>query len=210
MPIYGSLILLLCLSTSVESKIKSKLKFGKKKGGDEPWRSEAMTAVRDGKTAVINKLYSVEHPDEINNPCCSGMSPLQFACKVGSVKATRALIELGADLGAAHEGTKTTPLMFAAREGSIDALRTLLFANSDKTSPLEKFEVRTEWDYTKLDAKDEHGNTALLLSANAGHEEAADLLLTAGCDSLVLNDNGNNMWQVSLRNVLCGRQDDRS
>jgi ankyrin repeat protein len=193
--------ILLCLIIGTLGKHKSKLQFGKKGGGGS-WMGEAMTAIRDGKVAVIYKIYSVEHPDEINDPCCSGMTPLQFACKIGSAAATRALVDLGADLGTAHDGTKTTPMMFASREGSIFALRVLLFSNMEKSSPLEKLALRPGWDPANLDARDDHGNTALMLAANVGHDEAAELLLTAGCDGLSLNDRGNSVWQASA--WFCG------
>ena len=138
------------------------------------------------------------------------MNPLLFACKGNSALATEALLELGADIDNAHPETEvthrrlplldpsftqlvlqTTALMIASREGSDRAVASLL--------------KHRKWSPEQLEEVDQHGNTALLLTALQGHVKIGTLLLEAGANGRAVNAQGNNAWQVSSFFCVSGK-----
>ena len=83
----GQLALLLCLAGVAMGKLK-KLQVTR---GQKPksWKQDADKAIRDGKEDAIKAVFE-PRMEEIDSDLINRMTPLQFACKIGSAGAVNA------------------------------------------------------------------------------------------------------------------------
>jgi ankyrin repeat protein len=95
-------------------------------------------------------------------------SPLMLAALVGDLPLSRLLIEKDADVNKPG----WTPLHYAATNGHVDVMNLLLDENA------------------YIDAASPNGTTPLMMAAQYGTPPAVKLLLEAGADPLLKNDQG--------------------
>ncbi|XP_040921857.1 transient receptor potential cation channel subfamily A member 1b [Toxotes jaculatrix] len=113
-----------------------------------------------------------------------GLTPLHLASRGGHTKVVQLLLRKGALFHCDYKGW--TCLHHAASEGYTQTMDILLSANPKL-----------------LDKTDEDGNTALHISARAGHVAAVRLILARGAE-LILNKNDTSFLHEALQN---GRKD---
>ena len=77
---------------------------------------------------------------------------------------------------------KTEELLTAARAGHADTVRTLL-SQPD----------------AKINGRDENGNTALIEAARFGHDQVVQVLLTAGADPKLKNNEGKTAMMLAVQ-----------
>ncbi|KAJ3038259.1 Ankyrin repeat domain-containing protein 22 [Rhizophlyctis rosea] len=141
-----------------------------------------------------------------------GTSPLSEACRNGHIRVTSTLIESGADVSAS-DGYGVTPLHWA----SLSANPTLVSYILSKLQSLptkpppppkppvappaedgERDRYREERrnpyldleDKTWIDKRDMFGSTALHFASVMGHEGVVQVLVQAGCDPTIPNNDG--------------------
>ncbi|MEO7938043.1 MAG: ankyrin repeat domain-containing protein [Burkholderiaceae bacterium] len=93
-------------------------------------------------------------------------SPLMLACLGGYIDTVKLLIDRGADVNK----TGWAPLHYAATRGHLDVMRLLLDRNA------------------YIDAASPNGTTPLMMAAHYGTPTAVKLLLEAGADPLLKNE----------------------
>lgn len=124
-------------------------------------RIERLTEILKGDSAALGAWS----PD--------GFTPLHLAAFFGRARATRLLLERGADVGAvARNPMKVQPLHAAMVRGERDVVVALLVAGADP------------------DARQQAGYTPLQAAAHRGATELAELLLSHGADPAAANDEG--------------------
>jgi ankyrin repeat protein len=100
------------------------------------------------------------------NALIYGESPFSAAVGVGNLDLLHLLLQAGADPVHVSEFGRT-PLMIAAQRGHLEIVQCLLQRQPSAV----------------LNARDEDGNTALLLAVNECDDEIASALLDAGADA---------------------------
>ena len=98
---------------------------------------------------------------------------LLLAADGGHADCVRALLDKGADLNAAHSGSKLFPLLVAALNGHADCVRTLLGKGADPNAVHSK-----------------NGFSPLLVAAHNGHANCVKALLAKGADPNAACSNG--------------------
>jgi ankyrin repeat protein len=134
-----------------------------------------------------------------------GVTALYIAARAGDAVATRMLLAAGADANAALPASGETVLMTAAKAGDADVVRALLTGGIDGVSLAEVAAAREEAraaalvaegagysapanpalrnNYADVNARERlYGRTALMIAALEGHLEVARLLIEAGAD----------------------------
>jgi ankyrin repeat protein len=108
-------------------------------------------------------------------------TPLTRAAVLGHVKATRLLLDAGAEPSRAN-GNGTTPLMEAAAEGHLEVVRLLLEKGAavDVVDPVDKF-------------------TAFHCACYHNQAECGEALARAGCDVGIEDVDGETGWQLADR-----------
>jgi len=124
--------------------------------------SELHTAAIEGNEASIRRL--LDDGQKVNIGDVGGVTPLHYACRVGSGPAAAALLEKKADVAARTSDTKRMPLHAAAEKGCTDLVELLLAANAD------------------INAKDGRDRTPLHWACCSSREAAAAALLKAGAE----------------------------
>lgn len=152
--------------------------------GRDPWEHGVMMSIRDGKVQELRSLLSqVDNKKDLASKLlkefCGDLTPLQYAAKTNA-KTIQTLVSAGANPTHAHRGTQTTPLMFAARSGESPAV--------DKLLPL--------LSVNDINAKDEHGATALSLCSLSCNADIAEKLVSAGANVFSKDNTGNNALHV--------------
>ncbi len=124
-------------------------------------------AVRDNATKALAALFAWDKLDvEPRNKVDE--SPLMLAALEGQLDTAKTLIQLGADVNK----TGWAPLHYAATRGRLDVMVLLL----DK--------------FAYIDAASPNGTTPLMMAAHYGSPSAVKLLLEAGADPLLKNQQG--------------------
>lgn len=124
-------------------------------------------ATRDNATKVIAALLQWKKIDvEPRNKVDE--SPLMLACLGGYLDTVKLLIERGADVNK----TGWAPLHYAATRGHLEVIALLLDRNA------------------YIDAASPNGTTPLMMAAHYGTPAAVKLLLEAGADPLLKNQQG--------------------
>jgi len=121
-------------------------------------------AVRDNATKALAALFAwdklnVDPRNKVDE------SPLMLAALEGQLDTARTLIQLGADVNK----TGWAPLHYAATRGRLDVMVLLL----DK--------------FAYIDAASPNGTTPLMMAAHYGSPSAVKLLLEAGADPMLKN-----------------------
>jgi ankyrin repeat protein len=141
--------------------------------------SEAANA---GNGAMIELL--VKAGADVNAPFGEGETPLMTASRTGSVAGVKALLAAGAKVNATDKYRGQTALMWAVSENHADVAKLLIAAGADVNvrSTLYDFSFRKVAAGGTQAVYSRGGLTALLLAARQGATESAKVLLDAGAD----------------------------
>ena len=153
----------------------------------------------------------MEHGADVKLTGRSGISPIAAASYAGNDVIVEALLARGADERAPDE-TGKPPIIYAAAGARLDIVKRLLARNIDinarysndltllmwASGPDEKAPeaqaVKVVSDLldagAHIDDRDDRGRTALMIAAEGGHEEIADLLMARGADASLKDKTG--------------------
>ena len=134
----------------------------------------------------------------------SGISPIAAASYAGNDVIVEALLARGADERAPDE-TGKPPIIYAAAGARLDIVKRLLARNIDINARYSNDLTLLMWASgpdekapeaqalkvvaylldagAHIDDRDDRGRTALMIAAEGGHEEIADLLMARGADA---------------------------
>jgi ankyrin repeat protein len=135
----------------------------------EPTRGDSglIIAIRENATRVLPLLLNARGID-LDQPASNGDTPLMVAAFKANKAAVQALLEKGATVNKAG----WTPLHYAAASGDNDIVQMLL----DKSAV--------------LDALSPNNTTPIMMAARGGHIYTVKLLLDAGADATLKNQQG--------------------
>jgi uncharacterized protein len=138
-----------------------------------------------------------------------GVTALYIAARAGDSAATQMLLAAGADANAALPASGETVLMTAAKAGDPDVVRALLTGGVSGVSLAQLGEARAAarvaeaagysllpnsaiaTNYADVNARERlYGRTALMIAAVEGHAEAVRLLVEAGTDLNIVDEEG--------------------
>jgi len=138
-----------------------------------------------------------------------GVTALYIAARAGDSAATQMLLAAGADANAALPASGETVLMTAAKAGNPDVVRALLTGGVSGVSLAQLGEARAAarvaeaagysllpnpavaTNYADVNARERlYGRTALMIAAVEGHAEAVRLLVEAGSDLNIVDEEG--------------------
>ena len=136
-----------------------------------------------------------------------GVTALYIAARAGDAVATRMLLAAGADANVALPTSGETVLMTAAKAGNADVVRALLTGGAEDVSLSELADARAAAlvaegagysapanpavpnNYADVNARERlYGRTALMIAALEGHLEVARLLVEAGADFNIVDE----------------------
>ena len=168
-----------------------------------------MLASRTGNADVINVLLAAGADPNITD--ADGYTCLHDAIDVGCTKETlTAFINHGANIHAANK-KGVTPLMGAVWKGNIDAIKVLLTAGADRKdcdtclhSAIrnkcgKEILQRVISHGADVNAKNEHGVTALGVACQMGNKDAINELLKAGADPNIVDEAGETCLHITIR-----------
>jgi ankyrin repeat protein len=166
-------------------------------------------AAERGHADVVQRL--IERGADVNLNGRSGISPIAAAAYAGNDAIVEALLAHGADEHVADE-TGKPPIVYAAAAGRIDIVKRLLARNIDVNAryphdltllmwaagadeKVEQAEVMTVVTFlldggAHVDDRDTRGRTALMIAAEGGRAEVANLLLARGADPSLRDNAG--------------------
>ena len=178
-------------------------------------------AAEGGHTSIAQRL--IERGADVNLTGRSGVSPVAAAAYAGNDAIVEALLAHGADERAPDE-TGKPPIIYAAAGGRLDIVKRLLARNIDinarypndltllmwASGPDEKVpEAQAIKVVTYLldagahiDDRDDRGRTALMIAAEGGHAEIADLLLARGADPSLKDKAGKRAADLTVLSSL--------
>jgi uncharacterized protein len=138
-----------------------------------------------------------------------GVTPLYVAARAGDSDATRMLLAAGADSNVALPASGETVLMTAAKAGNAEVVRTLLTGGIEGVSLTELGDARAAaraaeaagyaaptnpaiaTNYADVNARERwYGRTALMIAAAEGHSDVVELLIEAGSDLNLVDEEG--------------------
>jgi ankyrin repeat protein len=138
-----------------------------------------------------------------------GVTPLYVAARAGDAAATRMLLAAGADANVVLPSAGETVLMTAARAGNPEVVTALLTGGMPGVSLLQLGEARAAariaeaagyslqtnpalaTNYADVNARNRlYGRTALMIAATEGHADAVRLLIEAGSDLNIVDEEG--------------------
>ena len=144
--------------------------------GVSPLMAVASQGSIEGQTAIIEALQKVkseaEMKEHINMFSYSGGSSVMFAAAGGHLNCTKQLIGLGADVNAIARATPDY---------------------------LEKLKKMVEEGTVTEDEPNVDGVTALHVAAQGGHKEVVDILIEAGADVTVLDDEKRSALMLAVK-----------
>ncbi len=166
------------------------------------------SAAEAGHAAVVQRL--IERGADVSLTGRSGISPIAAAAYVGNDAIVEALLAHGADERAADD-TGKPPIVYAAAGARLDIVKRLLARNIDINARYPNDLTLLMWASgpdeqapetqavavvgylldagAAIDDRDDRGRTALMIAAEGGHAEIANLLLARGADP-ALEDKG--------------------
>jgi uncharacterized protein len=146
----------------------------------------------------------IERGADVNLTGRSGITPVAAAAYAGNDVIVEALLAHGADAQTADE-TGKPPIIYAAAGARLDVLKRLLARNIDVNARYSNDLTVLMWaagpdakapaaqavrivSYlldagAHIDDRDDRGRTALMIAAEGGHEDIANLLVTRGADA---------------------------
>src|SRR5581483_7527027 len=158
-------------------------------------------AAEGGHAAIVRRL--IERGADVNLTGRSGVSPVSAAAYAGSDEIVEALLARGAD-GRVADDTGKTPAVYAAAHAQLDIVKRLLALQIDinarysndltllmwASGPDEKVPEEQAIKVVsylldagaQIDDRDARGRTALMIAAEGGRAEIANLLLSRGAD----------------------------
>jgi ankyrin repeat protein len=153
----------------------------------------------------------MEHGADVKLTGRSGISPIAAASYAGNDVIVEALLARGADERAPDE-TGKPPIIYAAAGARLDIVKRLLARNIDINARYSNDLTLLMWasgpdekapeaqavkvvSYlldagAHIDDRDDRGRTALMIAAEGGHEEIADLLMARGADASLKDKTG--------------------
>jgi uncharacterized protein len=181
-------------------------------------------AAERGHVAVAERL--IERGADVKLTGRTGISPVAAAAYAGSDAIVEMLLGHGAD-GRAPDETGKPPIVYAAARAKLDIVRRLLARDIDVNAryandltllmwaagPDEKV---AESDAVKvvtylldvgahIDDRDVRGRTALMIAAEGGRAEIANLLLARGADPSLMDNAGKRAADLATVSVLRDR-----
>jgi ankyrin repeat protein len=166
-------------------------------------------AAERGHSSTVQRL--IERGANVKLTGRSGVSPVAAAAYAGRDSIVALLLAHGAD-GRARDDTGKPPVVYAAASGRLDIVRQLLGSDGDlnaryandltllmwASGPDEKVPEAQAIEVVSylldkgahIDDRDDRGRTALMIAAEGGRVEIADLLLKRGADPLLKDKAG--------------------
>ena len=150
---------------------------------DDSGYSPVIRAIQAEQISVAEYLLSEKKEEVINKTGISGRAPLHYAAQFGHVGLITRLLELKAN-PEAKDNEGRTPLHIAAESGQADAVAELL-----------------KYEKVLGDSKDNRGWSALHYATSAGHSNVTKLLLEAGVDINVQDEDLKSpLWLAAYQN----------
>jgi ankyrin repeat protein len=165
----------------------------------------------------------IERGADVNLAGHSGVSPLAAAAYAGNELIVEALLAHGADLRTPDE-TGKMPVVYAAASARLDIVKRLLAQNIDVNARYPNDLTLLMWasgpdqavpeaeaikvvSYlvdagAHIDDRDDRGRTALMIAAEGGHAEIADLLLAKGADPSLKDKMGKRAADLTVLSSL--------
>ena len=146
---------------------------------DNDW-SAMFAAVEEGHLSIVEMLLNHDH-DLLEIADGYGQTPLVSAANRGRVDVVRFLLDRGANIHAAKQGSRPV-LMVACFRGNIDIVRLLLAAGVD------------------VDARDSKQETALHISAEYGRVQCLrELILQHNANLFAVDNDGTTPFDLACR-----------
>ena len=181
-------------------------------------------AAERGRVEVARRL--IDRGADVNLTGRSGISPVAASAYAGSDAIVEMLLAHGADEHAADE-TGKPPIVYAAARAKLDIVRRLLARNIDVNARYANDLTLLMWavgpdekvpeaDALKvvtdlldvgahIDDRDARGRTALMIAAEGGHAEIANLLLARGADPSLRDNAGKRAADLTTVSMLRDR-----
>ena len=139
-----------------------------------------MWATWGDRPALLSMLLA--HRAKLDATDEDGLTPLAIAAQNGKMKATRVLLDAGADVNAPVAKGGYTPLMLASTSGSSELAASLIEHGA------------------KVNAANPAGVTALMIAAAGNHSTIAGLLLRSGADVNARSEDGRTALSIAQAN----------
>ena len=181
-------------------------------------------AAERGRVEVARRL--IDRGADVNLTGRSGISPVAASAYAGSDAIVEMLLAHGADEHAADE-TGKPPIVYAAARAKLDIVRRLLARNIDVNARYANDLTLLMWavgpdekvpeaDALKvvtylldvgahIDDRDARGRTALMIAAEGGRAEIANLLLARGADPSLRDNAGKRAADLTTVSMLRDR-----
>jgi uncharacterized protein len=178
-------------------------------------------AAETGHPSIAQRL--IERGADVKLPGRSGISPIAAAAYAGNDEIVAALLARGADERAPDE-TGKPPIIYAAAGARLDIVKRLLARNIDVNARYPNDLTVLMWASgpdeqapeaqavkvvsflldagAHIDDRDARGRTALMIAAEGGHAEIADLLLARGADPSLADKAGKRAADLTVLSAL--------
>jgi ankyrin repeat protein len=178
-------------------------------------------AAEGGRTPIAQRL--IERGADVKLTGRSGISPVAAAAYAGNDTIVEALLAHGADERASDE-TGKPPIVYAAAGARFDIVKRLLARNFDVNARYPNDLTLLMWasgpdekapeaqaikvvSYlldagAHIDDRDARGRTALMIAAEGGHAEIANLLLARGADPSLKDKAGKRAADLTVLSSL--------
>lgn len=186
--------------------VENFLALGADPNAAEPDGTTPLMRAVHGQRLDIEKLL-IDAGAYVRKANTYGVTPLYIAARAGDAESTALLLESGADANAMLPSGETV-LMTAARVGNADVVRSLLTGGAgislaDLAQARGAAQVAESGGYAppanpalianhaNVDARERmYGRTALMIAATQGHSEVVELLIRAGSDLWLVDEEG--------------------
>ena len=181
-------------------------------------------AAEGDKTLIVQRL--IEGGADVKLAGRSGISPVAAAAYAGSDAIVEALLARGADERAPDE-TGKPPIVYAAAGARLDIVKRLLARNIDLNARYSNNLTLLMWASgpdekaseaqaikvvlylleagAHINDRDDRGRTALMIAAEGGHAEIANLLLARGADASLKDKAGKRAADLTVLSSLRDR-----